>query len=144
MTPRHSRIAVFRSPLLTAAAAAVWCLQIWLLLTERQLSSQLWPDDIQATVVSLLGGSVTPSVIGGPVVETVQAVPISPAGWGVAEGMYVVLLGEQGVTHALALTLALAVRGVTLSQAALGVPLLLGLLRRGEVAGVGGRAAERA
>jgi uncharacterized membrane protein len=65
MTPRHSRIAVFRSPLLTAAAAAVWCLQIWLLLTERQLSSQLWPDDIQATVVSLLGGSVTPSVIGG-------------------------------------------------------------------------------
>jgi len=79
-----------------------------------------------------------------PVVETVQAVPISPAGWGVAEGMYVVLLGEQGVTHALALTLALAVRGVTLSQAALGVPLLLGLLRRGEVAGVGASAAERA
>ena len=41
-----------------------------------------------------------------------------------------VLLGEQGVTSALALTLALAVRGVTLSQAALGVPLLVGLLRR--------------
>ncbi len=79
-----------------------------------------------------------------PVVETVQAVPISPAGWGVAEGMYVMLLGEQGVTSALALTLALAVRGVTLSQAALGVPLLLGLLRRGAAVAPAGREPERA
>ncbi|MEZ6015300.1 MAG: lysylphosphatidylglycerol synthase transmembrane domain-containing protein [Planctomycetota bacterium] len=64
-----------------------------------------------------------------PVVETAQAVPVSPAGWGVAEGMYVMLLGEQGVTQAMALSLAIAVRGVTLSQALLGVPGLLALLR---------------
>lgn len=64
-----------------------------------------------------------------PVVETVQAVPISPAGWGVAEGMYVMLLSDQGVTTAMALSLAIAVRGVTLSQALLGVPGLVALLR---------------
>lgn len=65
MTPRRSLTAVLRSLLLTAAAAAVWCLQIWLLLTERQLSSQLWPNDVQATVIELLGGSGTLSVIDG-------------------------------------------------------------------------------
>lgn len=65
MTPRQSRTAVLRSSFLTAATAAVWCLQIWILLTERQLSSQLWPDDIQATVISLHGGSTTLSTIEG-------------------------------------------------------------------------------
>ncbi|MFM7058034.1 MAG: DUF2079 domain-containing protein [Planctomycetota bacterium] len=50
--------------LLTAVAGITWSLLLQTLLSERQLSSQLWPDDIQASAVSLLGGSWTPSVLG--------------------------------------------------------------------------------
>lgn len=64
-----------------------------------------------------------------PVVETLQALPVSPAGWGVAESSYVVLLGDLGVPAAQALSLAMCVRAVTLCQAAIGVPLLLTLIR---------------
>ncbi len=64
-----------------------------------------------------------------PVVETIQAIPISPAGLGVAETMYVTLLREAGTGAALALTLAISVRALTWGQALLGVPGLLHLLR---------------
>ena len=65
MTPRQTGTALLRHLLLTAVSCLAWTLQIWMLLNDRQLSSQLWPADIQADVVSLLGGSWTPSIIGG-------------------------------------------------------------------------------
>ena len=64
-----------------------------------------------------------------PISETLQALPISPAGWGVGEAVYTVLFKEAGETAALALTFALGARAVRLGQALLGVPCLPGLLR---------------
>ena len=77
-----------------------------------------------------------------PIIETAQAVPVSPAGWGVAESLYVVLFQEAGETATLALSLALSVRAVTLSQALLGLPGLVVLLRRRRAAEEGGRPPE--
>ena len=68
-----------------------------------------------------------------PIVETAQAVPVSPAGWGVAESMYVVLFQDAGETASIALSLALSVRAVTLSQALMGVPGLVLLVRKRRV-----------
>jgi uncharacterized membrane protein len=60
-TSRHS----LRSLTLLLAEVCVWSLQLWTLLAERQLNTQLWPSDIHAAVVSALGGFQTLSVIGG-------------------------------------------------------------------------------
>jgi len=65
MTTRQTGTASLRHLLLPAVSSLVWSLQIWILLNDRQLSNQLWPGDIQASVVSLFGGSWIPSVIGG-------------------------------------------------------------------------------
>ncbi|HJO26368.1 MAG TPA: lysylphosphatidylglycerol synthase transmembrane domain-containing protein [Planctomycetota bacterium] len=64
-----------------------------------------------------------------PISETLQALPISPAGWGVGEAVYTVLFKEAGETAALALSFALGARAVRLGQALLGIPCLPGLLR---------------
>ena len=58
---RHS----LRSLALLLAETCVWSLLPWTLLADRQLSTQLWPSDIQGTVVAALGGFQTLSVIGG-------------------------------------------------------------------------------
>jgi uncharacterized membrane protein YbhN (UPF0104 family) len=68
-----------------------------------------------------------------PIIETLQAVPISPAGWGVAETLYLVLYEEAGESAVSALSLALSVRAVVLALAVIGVPGLVLLLRRGRV-----------
>ncbi|MEY3174844.1 MAG: hypothetical protein RLZZ436_2758 [Planctomycetota bacterium] len=65
MTSRQTNAGFVRSLLLLAVAGVVWSLQLWTLLTDRELSSQLWPGDIQASAISLLGGSCTPSIVGG-------------------------------------------------------------------------------
>jgi uncharacterized protein (TIRG00374 family) len=75
-----------------------------------------------------------------PISETLQAVPISPAGWGVGEAVYVMLFKEAGETATLALSFALGARAVRLGQALLGVPCLPGLLRSSRAAVPSGEA----
>lgn len=66
-----------------------------------------------------------------PIIEVLQTVPISPAGWGVAETLYLVLYGEAGESAVSALSLALSMRAVILVLAVVGVPGLVLLLKRG-------------
>jgi len=66
-----------------------------------------------------------------PIIETLQTVPISPAGWGVAETLYLVLYEEAGESAVSALSLALSMRAVILALAVVGVPGLVLLLKRG-------------
>jgi hypothetical protein len=60
-----------------------------------------------------------------PIIESVQAIPISPGGWGVAETLFVGLYGRAGVDATAALSLALGARAVRLTQALLGVLALI-------------------
>ena len=66
-----------------------------------------------------------------PIIEVLQTVPISPAGWGVAETLYLVLYEEAGESAVSALSLALSMRAVVLALAVLGVPGLVLLLKKG-------------
>lgn len=61
MSFQHSRTRLFPSMPLLTAAVGLWSFQIHTLLDDPDL--QFWPTDVQATVVSCLGGSSTPSVL---------------------------------------------------------------------------------
>lgn len=65
MSFHYTRSRTIPSLLLLTIAVCLWSLQIRTLIDERALSSQLWPADIHATVISLLGGSSTPSLLNG-------------------------------------------------------------------------------
>jgi uncharacterized membrane protein len=65
MSFHYTRTQFLASLMLLVATVCIWSLQIRTLLDDRSLHSQLWPADIHAAVVPLLGGSTTRSLLSG-------------------------------------------------------------------------------